>query len=134
MSINYYSLSVSGYAERYFIKSFSKKYKTRDTTFAQIENMLTRIDMLLLSSKAEKIHMCDTWYIAKCEFKIAWSNESAKSSWNRVIIYVNEVSLKVDILLLYSKTDIHWSNETAWRENEIKQNHKNIAKLFSWLK
>lgn len=133
MSIKYYSVLVSEYAKKHFIKSFLRKYKTWNNTFVEIENMLSRIDMFLLSSKAEKIHICDTWYIVKCEFKIAWSNESAKSSWNRIIAYVDELNLETNILLLYSKTDINWSNETAWWENEIKQNHKDIAKLFSWL-
>lgn len=130
----YYSVIVSEYAKRHFITSFFRKYQTWNITFEQIENMLSRIDMLLLSSKAGRIHLCDTWYIAKCEFKIAGSNESAKTSWNRIIVYVDETNKEVDILLLYSKTNIKWDNETSWRQNEIKQNHKDISKLFSNLK
>jgi len=60
MSIKYYSVLVSEYAKRHFIKSFLRKYKTWNNTFVEIENMLSRIDMFLLSSKAEKIHICDT--------------------------------------------------------------------------
>ena len=129
-----YDILVSEYAKKHFIKSFQKKYKVAwDQTFDTINDMLCRIDNFLLSSKAEKIHICDKWYIAKCEFKIAWSNESAKTSGNRIIIYVDEMKYEVQILLIYCKTDISWNNETAWRWSEIKQNHKDVAKLFIWL-
>lgn len=94
--------------------------------------MLKRIEMFIMTSKAEKIHICNKWYIAKCEFKIAWSNESPKTSWNRIIIFVDQDKKEVKILLLYTKTDILWSNETARREKEIKENHKDIYKLFNF--
>jgi len=129
-----YDILVGEYAEYHFIKSFKKKYKkARDETFDTIKNMLSRIDRLILTTKAEKIHICETGYIAKCEFKIAWSNESAKSSWNRIIVYVDESNMKIDILLVYAKTDIKWNNETSRRSNEIKKNYKDITSLFSWL-
>jgi hypothetical protein len=61
MFINkYYDVLVGEYAKKHFIKSFSKKYKTWDDTFIEINNMLSRINMFLLSSKIEKIHICDT--------------------------------------------------------------------------
>ncbi len=129
----YYSISVHKYAKKHFIKSFSRKYKTWDATFIEIENMLSRVDMFLLTSKIEKIHNCDTWYIAKCEFKVVWTSESPKKSWNRIIIFVDEEKFETQILLLYAKTNIWSHNETIWWEQEIKNSHKDIAKLFSWL-
>jgi hypothetical protein len=59
MSTKYYSVCVSEYAKRHFIKVFDKKYKTWNNTLIEIKNMLSRIDMFILSSKAEKIHICD---------------------------------------------------------------------------
>ena len=111
MSINiWYKVITTEYADRHFIKAFSKKYKnTRDKTMNVINEMLSRIEMLINTSKAEKIHIIDNkHYIAKCEFKIVWTNESPKTSWNRIIIYVDEEKNEVQILLLYTKTDLQW--------------------------
>lgn len=127
-----YVVLVSEYAKKHFMKSFIRKYKTWDATFIEINNMLSHIDTFLLSTKAEKIHICDSWYLAKCEFKIVWSNESAKTSWNRIIVFVDEERKHSEILLIYSKTDVPWANETTWWEQEIKNNHKEIYDLFGY--
>lgn len=55
------------------------------------------------------------------------------TSWNRIIVFVDESNMEIHILLLYAKTDVSWDNETAWWQNEIKNNHKDIAKIFTWL-
>jgi len=127
-----YDVLVSEYAKKHFMKSYIKKYKTWDNTYIEIYNMLSHIDMFLLSTKAEKIHTCDSWYIAKCEFKIVWSHESAKTSGNRIIVFVDEERLESIILLIYAKTDVAWSNETVWWEQEVKNNHKEIYDLFGY--
>lgn len=127
-----YVVLVGEYTKKHFIKSFRKKYKTWDNTFVEIKNFLSHIDTFLLSTKAKKIHICDIWYIAKCEFKIVWSNESPKISWNRIIVFVDEEKQETKILLLYAKTDVKWSNETTWWEQEIKNNYKEIYELFGY--
>lgn len=128
-----YKVFITEYAQRHFIKSFKKKYKNIwDETFFAINNILSRIDSLIQTSKAEKIHICDNWYIAKCEFKIVWSNESPKTSGNRIIVYVDNKEMSVYILLLYTKTDVMWGNETAWREKQVKENFKDIVNLFKF--
>jgi len=135
MSINEkYCVEITEYAERHFIKSFSKRYKwVWDETLKVIIEMLERIEVFSkITEKAEKIHICDIWYIVKCKFKIAWSNESPKTSGNRLIAFVNEESKEVKILLLYTKTDIQWWSETAWREKLVKENHKTIYWLFNY--
>lgn len=133
MFTSWYEVLVSEYAENHFIKKFSKKYKTTwQETFDQIINILSHIDRFILTAKAEKIHICDFWYIAKCEFKIAWSNDSAKTSWNRIIVFVDEERKTVEILLVYSKNDVLWSHETVWWKQEIKNNFDWIYDLFKY--
>lgn len=127
-----YNVVVSEYATRHFMKNFIKKYKSWDKTFEFIHMMLSDIEMYLKSTKAEKIHICDTWYIAKCEFKIVWSNESAKTSWNRIIVFVDEERNQCEILFIYAKTHYWGNNETTWWEQEIKNNHKEIYELFKF--
>lgn len=135
MCINkYFNVLVGEYAKRHYIKPFHKKYKTVWwKTFITIENMLSRIEVFSRTSKVNKIHICDNWYIAKCEFNIEWLKVSTKASWNRIIVYVNEEDKEVIILLVYAKTDVQWNNETAWWESEIKNNYKEISKLFPGL-
>ena len=131
----FYNVRVWEYAKKHFIKWFKKKYTESiwNETFSTIEDMLRRIDLFVTTSKVEKIHCSNFWYIAKCEFKIVGSNESPKTSWNRIIIYVNQEQQAVLILLVYSKTDIWSYNETSWWQKEIKNNYPEISKLFSWL-
>lgn len=129
----YYNVLVSEYAKKHFIKSFEKKYKSVwNKTFETIENILSRIEIYSKTSKVNKIHICDTWYIAKCEFNIEWTKISTHASWNRIIVYVNEITLEVKILFIYSKTDIWSHNETTWWEQEVKNNHKEIYDLFNF--
>ena len=129
----WYTVIITEYAERHFIKPFSKRYKnTWDKTMNLINEMLSHIDMFIKTSKAERIHKSNNCYIAKCEFKIAWSNKSPKMSWNRIIVYVDEDKKEVQILLLYTKTDIQWWNETVWWQKLVKENHKEIYSKFNY--
>jgi len=57
----YYNVFVSEYANKHFIKSFEKKYKSVwKKTFETIENMLSHIEIFSQTSKAEKIHICNS--------------------------------------------------------------------------
>ena len=133
MSIsNNYNVIVGEYARRHFMKRFEKKYKwVWNQTFSVIENMLIRINWLLLSTKAEEIHKFENCRIIKCEFKIVWSNSSAKTWWNRIIVSVNDETNECKILLIYSKTDVDWNHETSWWEQEIINNYDEIKNYFS---
>lgn len=133
MFTSWYKILISDYSKNHFIKKFSKKYKnTWDETFEQISNLLSHIDKFILTTKAEKVHICNIWYIVKCEFKIAWSNESPKTSWNRVIAFIDEERKNAEILLIYSKNNILWNNETVWWQQEIKNNFEWIYELFNF--
>lgn len=134
MSINtWYKVIITEYAERHFIKAFSKRYNNAwDKTMNAINEMLNRMDMLVKTSLVKRIHISGNRYIAKYEFKIAWSKESPKTSWNRIIIYVDEGKKEVQILLLYTKTDIQWWKETERWEKQVKQNHKEIYSIFNY--
>ena len=56
-----FSVIDSDYVGTHFIKYFKKKYKgSWIETIDTIKNMLSRIDTFILTSKAEKIHICDT--------------------------------------------------------------------------
>ncbi|MDD3145475.1 MAG: hypothetical protein PHV23_05180 [Candidatus Gracilibacteria bacterium] len=135
MSINTtFKVIVGDYAERHFIKRFKKKYKNIWlTTYKAIDFTLSRINKFKNKSLVEEIHSCDIGNILKCEFKVAGTNDSPHGSGNRYIVFQNNEIEECKILLLYGKTDIQGDRETDWWEGEIKNNYKEIAKLFSGL-
>lgn len=111
------------YAQKHFVKDFLKVHKSVWTqTRKFIEYELLHLDNLLLTSKAEVINENESHRIIKVEFKIAGSKESAKTSWNRIIVCHNMCECICHVLLVYNKTHIKWDNETARRVREVKNN------------
>ena len=128
-----YTVLISDYAQKHYIKSYKKKYKSVWwTTLETINFMLSRIEVFSKTSKVNKIHISENYYIAKCEFTIAWSNISTHASWNRVIVFVNDERLEVHILLMYAKTHCWSHNETVWWQEQLKENHKEACDKFSF--
>jgi len=123
MSIKY-TVSIEKFAEKYYLKSFRKKYrKSFDAPWSAFVFMLQKIDLMLerdgnneISDPSREIVICKT------EFKIT-PKESAKSSGNRCIIAQNKEKKEVKILLVYCKNDIQHSNETVWWKSLIKENY-----------
>lgn len=127
-----YTVTIGKFAERHFIKSFQKKYKQHwNVTIRAIVAELERIDNFLLTDKAETIVSKDNIRIVKTRFKIAGSSESAKTSGNRCIVLVDTKSSKVSLLLVYSKTDIASSNETAWWKSMIRDEYIELQDIIT---
>lgn len=112
-----YAVTIEGPAERYFIKSFQKKYQGRwDVTLRAIVAELERIDMLLCTDRAETISVQGEMLIVKTKFKVVGTQESAKTSGNRCIVSVGTAKRVVSVLLVYGKTDLSGRHETAeWK-------------------
>ena len=127
-----YSVQIEDFAERHFIKSFKKKYNNHwDITLRAIVFELERIDNLLLTNKADIIVDGEDVKIIKTEFKIAGSNESAKTSGNRCIVAWRKEDGCVFILLVYGKTDLSSGNkETDEWKRIIKDNYSEYKHLF----
>ncbi|MDQ5968958.1 MAG: hypothetical protein QG579_115 [Patescibacteria group bacterium] len=119
------------FSERHFIRTFAKKYKSAwDFTFRTITEEFEKIDVLFLKSIAEYItdRNADV-VICKTEFKISGTQESRHGSGNRCIVAWNESKQLVSVLLVYNKTDLSGTNETAEWKKIIKDNYpayKNI--------
>ena len=119
-----YSVTIESFTERHFIKSFEKKYKQAwDVALIAIIDQFERIDNLLNTPRAEIISHFENTKIIKTEFRIPTTKESAKRSGNRCIIAVDENLKQVSILLIYCKTDIIGSNETAWWKKVVKEEY-----------
>ena len=103
-----YTVIVTGYAERHFIKGFHKKYPGSlwPKTLETICFMLAHADGLRETDKAEIIHSADERYIIKGNFAVIGTRESPKASGNRYVAFVDDTTGICEILLVYGKNDI----------------------------
>jgi hypothetical protein len=126
-----YAVFVEDYAERHYIKSFAKKYKTAwSITWRAVLEELKRLDSLLNTSIAEKIAENNSIFICKTEFRVAGTKESHKSSGNRCIVAVQKSTNTVHVLLVYHKNDIGDGNETATWKKIIRENYSEYKDIL----
>ena len=126
-----YSVQIEDFAESHFIKSFKKKYKIHwDVTLLAIIAELERIDMLLKTDRAETICDVSGVKIIKTKFKVHKTKESTTTSGNRCIVAWCPDKQFVYVLLVYGKTDIAGSNETAHWKKLVKENYSEYAKML----
>lgn len=126
-----YQVNFKHFAERHFIKSFAKKYKTAwDFTYNLLREEFEQIDLLFLKSIAEEICYCKDIKICKTEFKIAGTNQSRHGSGNRCIVAVHKDTCTVNVLLVYHKNDLGNGNETAIWKQIIKDNYPEYCELL----
>ena len=127
-----YRVLVSEYAGRHYIKVFAKKYKNIwAETELSVFVLLAKLDNVIgATNRVEIIHNKGCYKIIKVDFKIFGSNESAKSSGNRAIVFVDETKRECHILLVYSKNDISSPNETQKWQAVIKENYVDIWGKF----
>jgi hypothetical protein len=126
-----YTVSVTYFAERYFIKKFQKKYKrawdiTREALIKQLQN----VDILFARSMAEVITSHESIKICKIEFSVAGTKKSRHSSGNRYIIAINTKEKNISVLLVYYKNHLGNGNETANWKKMIKNNYAEYSYLM----
>lgn len=107
--------------ERYYIKNFSRKYKSAwDKTLRGLYLEFTFPHLLFQKTIGEEIatSIDGTVKICKTEFKIIGTEVSRHASGNRCIIVINEKENEVRVLLVYHKSDIvkSGSETVAWKQ------------------
>ncbi len=126
-----YTVIFEPFTGRHFVKSFAKKFKGAwDITFLIIKKEFEQIDLLFLRNVAETIVDSGDIKICKTEFKIAGTKESRHGSGNRCIVAIHPVTNEVRVLLIYAKTDLSGSGETAHWKNLIKENYPQYSKII----
>lgn len=127
-----FEVEITPYAQRHFIKSFSKKYKKAwEITQTAILREVERIDNVIgETNRAETIKCQENILIVKLYFRVAGTKDSAKGSGNRAIIFVDNKVCECKILLIYSKNEICQPNETQKWENIVKENYPEIWGQF----
>lgn len=63
--------------------------------------------------------------LVKLDFAIAGTRVSPKASGNRCILYINEETRHVEVLIAYSK------NETTKWKQLLKEQYNDVAQIFS---
>ena len=127
-----YRVEFEPFTEKHYVKKFKKEYK--DKWFATERTIIAvceRIDNMLLYSRADLISISGCYKLVKLDFAVEGTHMSPKASGNRCILFVDEDTRAVKILLVYSKNEISPPNETQKWKNITKEEYKEIAKLFS---
>lgn len=132
MNTTEYSVVFETFAERHFIKTFEKKYRGAwDITRSFLAGEFRFVDVLFFKSIAE--HITDKKadiVICKTEFKISGTQDSRHASGNRCIVALCKSTATVHVLLVYAKTDIHESNETAKWKSLVKDNYPEYREIL----
>ncbi|MDO8575305.1 MAG: hypothetical protein Q7R78_01220 [bacterium] len=127
-----YEVIFEAFAERHFIKTFSKKYKGAwDFTLKFLYQEFEQIDLLFLKNTAEYITNKDAnVVICKTEFKISGTKESRHGSGNRCITVIHKDISKVKVLLVYHKNDLKSNNETVSWKSLVKENYPDYRSIL----
>lgn len=115
------------YADRHYLKNFEKKCPKRqwELTLLSIEQDLSRIrkefNDIQQTQQVDELWHNDQYWIFKYDFRIAQTKESAKSSGNRCICFLNLKNKTIDVLLIYNKNDLPKNiGEQAYIEKTLK--------------
>jgi len=126
-----YRVEFEPFTERHYVKKFKKEYK--DKWFATERTIIAvceRIDNMLLYSRADLISISGCYKLVKLDFAVEGTQMSPKASGNRCILFVDEDTRAVKILLVYSKNEISPPNETQKWKTIIKDEYGEISGLF----
>ncbi len=129
------SVIFTDYSKHHYLKNFEKRYKGKqwDSTKKSIIEDLSRLrvenNTTQLSSQIDELKYDDQEYLAKYDFKVALTKESTKSSGNRCILYINNKTDTIKILLIYNKKDLPKNkDETKFIMDEIENNFESEIK------
>jgi hypothetical protein len=126
-----YRVQFEPFTERRYINKFQKAYKDKWlATERTIIAVCERIDNMLQYKRADLISVSGCYKLVKLDFAVEGTRMSPKASGNRCILFVDEDTRAVKILLVYSKNEISPPNETQKWENIIKNEYREIAAKF----
>ena len=125
-----YLVIVEKFAEGHFLNEFRKRHGW-EVTWRGIEQMLMRFNVEALGSRlSSPLHVSEggEQVVYKMSFSVAGEGKSPKSSGNRMIIFCDDSSSSIRILMVYHKRNIKGSKETAWIDSTI---DREFGDLFS---
>jgi len=127
-----YRVQFEPFTERHYVKKFQKDYEDKwMATERTIIAVCERIDNMLQYNRADLILTSGSYKLVKLDFAVEGTRMSPKASGNRCILLVDEDVRLVKILFVYSKNEIASPNETQKWKNVIRDEYREIAKLFN---
>lgn len=137
VSSTLFNVSYKEYAKNHFLKDFEKKYKgkqwekTESSIFEDLKRLRTINNTTQQSSQIDQLKYKDGYWLFKYDFRIAGTNQSTKSSGNRIVGFINNRKNILEILLIYNKNNLPKNkNETQYIEEVLLQNYRDILELF----
>ena len=132
-----FNVTYREYAKSHFLKEFEKKYKgkqwekTESSFFEDLKRLRIENNTTQQSSQIDQLKHKDQYWLFKYDFRIAGTNQSTKSSGNRIVGFIDNNENKVEILLIYNKTDLPKNKkETQYIEDTLAENYQEIIALF----
>jgi len=126
-----YRVQFEPFTKRHYVKKFQKEYKDKwFVTERIIIAVCERIDNMLQYSRADIISTAGCYKLVKLDFAVEGTRISPKASGNRCILFVDEDTRAVKILLVYSKNEISSPNETQKWKNIVKSEYGDIGEIF----
>lgn len=124
-----YRVYYSKYATSHFIKRFAKDYKGKRwlVTYDSIFQDLKRVHSMQSSQQVDELKSGDGCKLFKYDFAVAQTNISAKASGNRCIGFLDSKNHRIDVLMVYGKTDLPKNTP------ETQYIFKTVAEQFSEL-
>lgn len=128
-----FQVAFSTYSEAHFCRDFYKKYSAKQW----IETKTTIIDTLQRSFFVQQTSLIDVLRfsqedeigILKFDFKVAGTNQSPKTSGNRVIFSICNKTGVIKVLLVYAKSHCDKKGtETQWIFGHIRANFPEYKK------
>jgi len=124
----------SEYAKRHFLKRFQKDYRgkqwqiTEDSIRQDLSRISNGVSDLQKTQQIDELwHDGEIW-IFKYDFRIAKTNVSVKASGNRAVGIINNKTNRIDIVMVYSKTDLPKNmSETQFIKSAINQVFPNVG-------
>lgn len=137
VSSNPFLVSYRDYARTHFRKEFEKNYKgkqwekTENSFYEDLRRIRMPNNTTQKSMQIDQLKYKDNYWIFKYDFRIAGTNQSTKSSGNRIVGFIDYKSNKLEILLIYGKNDLPKNmGETAFIEQTTKNVYPDVAKYF----
>lgn len=126
-----YRVEFENFAGGHFVKKFQKKYKDKwIATERTIIAVCERIDNMIRYNRADLISESGGYKLVKLDFAVEGTRLSPKTSGNRCILFINEDTRLVKILLVYSKNEISTPNETQKWKSVIKKEFSEVSEIF----
>jgi hypothetical protein len=126
-----FTVKFSSYAESHYLKIFEKDYKGRqwnitvESIFQDMSRIKTSDSDLQKTQQADELWHKENRWIFKYDFRVAQTKESAKSSGNRCVAFLDNTTNKIIILLIFGKDDLPKNmGEQAFIEQTLNKEFK----------